>query len=436
MRAYKTEVKLNKEQERLYKLNISASRIVWNLFIEKNEKSENFINDYAFSKWFNNEFIISTEKLSWLKQASSKHLKKTMSNCCSTYKKAFKKQCGFPKKKKPKNFNMGYYFVRNSLKNPIKVDRHKINIPCLGWVHIKEKGYIPLEGIVSGVIKERAGRYFLSVITEEDSVIIERPKEEGVGIDLGIKEFMTCSNGLTFNNINKSNKIKKLEKKLKREQRALSRKYEAHKKNKLLTWKNFEKNKVRIEKQNYKLECKRNDYINKCIEILIEQNPSFVTLEDLNIHGMRKNKHLAKAISDSKLYYTKQKVISKCSKNNIEVREVDRFYPSSKICSNCGSLKKDLKLSDRTYKCSCGLEIDRDINASINLKNCKQYKILNETTAGLVESNDCGQYKNLLVPSNREGILEEAVKSRFVFKQYLDTRRNIMYNKYVNILQI
>ena len=142
---------------------------------------------------------------------------------------------------------------------------------------------------------------------------------------------------------------------------------------------------------------------------------------------MLKNKHLSKSISNSKLYYAKQQIINKAKKNSIEVREVDRFYPSSKTCSNCGNIKKDLKLKDRVYKCSCGLEIDRDLNAALNLKKAKEYKIL--TTGGLPESNDCGLYKNLLVPT-RESIQSETVKSQFILKTTFDKKRNLLYNKY------
>ena len=277
------------------------------------------------------------------------------------------------------------------------------------------------------IIKERAGRYFISVITNEHPKTFNNNAKEGIGIDLGLKEFMVCSNGFVFPNINKSHKVKKLEKKLRREQRSLSRKYEAHKKNKELTYKNFKKNKLRIQKIYFKLDCLRNNYINKCIEIIVEQKPKFITLESLNIKGMKKNKHLSKAISDSRFYYTKQQIINKAKKNNIEVREVDRFYPSSKTCSNCGNIKKDLKLKDRVYKCSCGLEIDRDLNAALNLKKAKEYKIL--TTGGLPESNDCELYKNLLVPT-RESIQDEAVKSQFIIKNVFDKERNLLYNKF------
>ena len=438
MRAYKTEVKLNKEQEQLYKLCLSAQRFVWNLFIEENKKSEKYINNFKFSKWFNNEYLPKHEDKMWLKQAGSKTLRNTIDICHKAFQRAFKEKRGFPKKKNCRTFNEGYYFVRNSLTTPIKIERHKIKIPLFKWVTLKEKGYLPLKNIISGTIKKKAGKYFISVITDEEPITFNNNTEEGIGIDLGIKEFMVCSNGITFNGINKSVKIKKLEKMLKREQRALSRKYEAHKENKELTYKNFEKNKLRIEKLSYRIQRIKDDYINKCIEIVVEQKPNYITLENLNIRGMLKNRHLSKAIANSKLYYTKQKIIQKAQKNNIEVREVDRFYPSSKTCSCCGEVKKDLQLKDRTYKCpKCKLEIDRDFNASLNLKNAKEYKIL--TTGGLPESNDCGVLHQTAVAiqptveSETEHV--ETVKSQFVLKSYLDRERNISYNKYVNILQ-
>ena len=434
MRTYRTEVKLNKEQEQLYKLCIAAQRLVWNLFIEENSKKFcKYMNTFSFSKWFNTVHLKEHEEHKWIIKAGSKTLKHTMEICHQAYQKAFKGKKGFPKKKSCKAFNEGYYFVRNGSKQPIRVDRHKIKVPMFGWVTLKEKGYLPLEGIISGTIKKRADRYFISAITEENPIIFQNNSGEGIGIDLGVKEFMTCSNGFVFSNINKSIEIIKLEKKLKREQRALSRKYEAHKKNKEFTYKNLEKNKLRIQRLNYKLECKRNDYINKCIEVIVEQKPKFISLENLNIKGMRKNRHLAKALSDSKFYYTKQKIIEKAKKNGVEVREVDRFYPSSKACSRCGKLKKDLKLKDRTYKCSCGLEIDRDLNAALNLKKAKEYKVLAETTDGLLGSNACGLYNNLLVPF-REGMQDEARKSQLILKKIFDKQRSILYNKYVNIL--
>ena len=440
MRTYKVEIKLNKEQEALYKLNISACRFIYNLYIQENERAykegNKFLSAYTFHKWFNNEYITNNSDMGWLKKASSKALKQSILNCEKAYKKFFEGLAGKPKFKKVDTYKAGFYFVKNGSNQIIKHERNKIKVPCIGWVTLKEMNYLPVEPIIkNGCISRKANKYFISVLTDEEPITYSNSTNEGIGIDLGIKEFMTCSNGMTFDNINKTDKIKKLEKKLKREQRALSRKYEAHRRNKQFTYKNYNKNVTRIQKVNYRLECIRNDYVNKCTEILVEQNPKFITLEYLNIKGMLKNRHLSKAIRDSKLYYTKQRLIQKAQKNGIEVREVGRFYPSSKTCSHCGKIKKGLQLKDRTYKCSCGLEIDRDFNASLNLKNAKEYKIL--TTGGLPGSNDYGLYKNLGVASTNsmnKTIQNEVVKSQFVLKSYLDKKRNILYNKYVNIL--
>ncbi|WP_279510854.1 RNA-guided endonuclease InsQ/TnpB family protein, partial [Clostridium perfringens] len=210
---------------------------------------------------------------------------------------------------------------------------------------------------------------------------ISNTNNEGLGIDLGIKEFAVCSDGIKFKNINKTSIIKKVEKKLKREQRKLSRKYESLKiRNKKekggnVTRQNIQKQIVKVQKLHQRLTNIRTDYINKIVSSIIKQKPSYITIEDLNVKGMMKNKHLSKAIASQKFFEFKTKLMSKCKQNDVELRIVDRFYPSSKTCSQCGEIKKDLKLSDRVYKCSCGFVIDRDLNASINLRNAKEYKI-------------------------------------------------------------
>ena len=204
---------------------------------------------------------------------------------------------------------------------------------------------------------------------------------EGVGIDLGIKEFAVCSDGIKFKNINKTSTIKKAEKKLKREQRKLSRKYESLKiRNKKekggnAISQNIQKQIVKVQKLHQRLANIRTDYINKTVSKIVKQKPSYVTIEDLAVSNIMKNKHLSKAIASQKFFEFKTKLMSKCKQNDVELRIVDRFYPSSKTCSQCGEIKKDLKLSDRVYKCSCGFVIDRDLNASINLRNAKEYKI-------------------------------------------------------------
>ncbi|HAT4147596.1 TPA: IS200/IS605 family element transposase accessory protein TnpB, partial [Clostridium perfringens] len=206
---------------------------------------------------------------------------------------------------------------------------------------------------------------------------IFNPNNEGLGIDLGIKEFAVCSDGIKFKNINKTSTVKKVEKKLKREQRKLSRKYESLKiRNKNIkegrsTRQNIQKQVVKVQKLHQRLRNIRTDYINKIVSSIIKQKPSYITIEDLAVSNLIKNKHLSKAIASQKFFEFKTKLMFKCKENNMELRIVNRFYPSSKTCSNCGNVKKDLKLSDRIYKCDCGFTIDRDLNASINLKNAK-----------------------------------------------------------------
>lgn len=197
------------------------------------------------------------------------------------------------------------YFVKTDAKVIIPCERHRIKIPTLGWVRIKEKGYIPTNSsthiIKSGTVSFHAGRYYVSVLVEET----EQPKLKlhnyGLGIDLGVKEFAVISNGVEKKNINKTPKMKQLEKQLKREQRCLSRKYEDYKKrlNKgETTNQNIHKQTLKIQKLYQRIENIRTDYINKCVNEVVKTKPSYITLEDLNISGMIKNRHLSKAVAN------------------------------------------------------------------------------------------------------------------------------------------
>lgn len=421
MRTYRVEIKLTSEQQALYKKTISACRVVYNLYVEHiNDcfcRNIKVMNKYSFQKWFNNDYIPKHPEKKWLKEVSSKAIMNSISNCYTTLTRYHKGLGGKPKFKKVSLSTTGIYFVRAGAKYVIKHNRYQIKVPTLGIVTLKEFGYIPKGSIIiNGHIKRQADRYFLSVLTEDSSIQDERNGKEGIGIDLGIKEFMVLSTGETHPNINKSKKIKKLEKSLGRQQRALSRKLEVNKKQKSRVSNNYLKNQLRVQRLYYRLECARKSYINQCIDKVIQLRPNYITLEELNIRGMLKNRHLSKAIKDSLLYYTKQKLLEKATKHNIEVREVNRFYPSSKTCHSCGFIKKDLTLKDRTYKCpSCGATIDRDLNAALNLRDAKEYKVLNITTAGLVGSNACGLCKNLLLGSTvgtTESTQVEARKSR------------------------
>ncbi len=276
---------------------------------------------------------------------------------------------------------MGLYFPKNN-KTDWKIERHRVNIPTLKWVRLKEFGYIPTNAkVINGTVTEQAGRYYVSIVCEVEEIKNHKPKTEPIGIDLGLKDFAILSNEVVKKNINKNSNVKKLEKKLKREQKRLSRKYDCLKKqNKTKkgesTRQNIRKQIVKVQRLHQRLTNIRTDYMNKCISEIIEQNPSSITIEDLNVKGMMKNRHLSKAVAQQKFYEFRVKLTNKCKQNDIELRIVDRWYPSSKICSCCGTIKKDLKLSDRVYICKeCGLVIDRDLQASINLREAKTYKI-------------------------------------------------------------
>ena len=384
-RAYKIEINPTDEQKSKIHQTIGVSRFIYNFYIARNkeiyEREGKFVSGMDFSKWLNNEYIPNNQDKKWIKEVSSKATKQAIMNGDKAFKDFFKKAKGFPRFKKKKNQDVKAYFPKNN-KTDWTLERHRVKIPTLGWVRLKEFGYIPKNSVVkSGTVSQKADRYYVSILVEETYIKISNPNNEGLGIDLGIKEFAICSNGNKFKNINKTSTVKKIEKKLKREQRKLSRKYESLKiRNKNIkegraTRQNIQKQVVKVQRLHQRLANIRTDYINKTVFSIVKQKPSYITIEDLAVSNMMKNKHLSKAIASQKFFEFKTKLMSKCKQNNIELRIVDRFYPSSKTCSQCGEIKKDLKLSDRIYKCDCGFNIDRDLNASINLKNAKKYKI-------------------------------------------------------------
>ncbi len=393
-RAYKVEINPTDEQKSKIHQTIGVSRFIYNFYIARNKeiyhREGKFISGMDFSKWLNKEYIPNNQDKKWIKEVSSKATKQAIMNGDKAFRDFFKGAKGFPRFKKKKNQDVKAYFPKNN-KTDWTIERHRVKIPTLGWIRLKEFGYIPVNSIVkSGTVSQKADRYYVSILVEERDIKISNSNigikiantnNEGLGIDLGIKEFAVCSDGIKFKNINKTSTVKKVEKKLKREQRKLSRKYESLKiRNKKekggnVTRQNIQKQIVKVQKLHQRLTNIRTDYINKIVSSIIKQKPSYITIEDLNVKGMMKNKHLSKAIASQKFFEFKTKLTVKCKENHIELRIVDRFYPSSKTCSSCGKVKKDLKLSDRIYKCDCGFTIDRDLNASINLKNAKEYKI-------------------------------------------------------------
>ena len=332
----------------------------------------------SFSVWLNNEYLPKKPDKLWIKEASSKSVKRSIENGCVAFTRFFKHQSAFPNFKRKGKSDVKMYFVKNNPKD-CQCERHRINIPSLGWVRMKEKGYFPTtkDGYVikSGHVSIKADRYYVSVLIEIPNNKIANNSNEGIGIDLGLKDFAIVSNGKTYKNINKSAKLKKLEKQLIREQRSLSRKYENLKKGESTQKTNIQKQRLKVQKLHHRIDNIRTDYINKTIAEIVKTKPSYITIEDLNVSGMMKNKHLSKAVASQKFYEFRTKLQAKCKEIGIELRVVDRWYPSSKTCHCCGAIKKDLKLSDRIFQCDCGYIEDRDFNAALNLRDATTYEV-------------------------------------------------------------
>ena len=381
LKSFKTEINPTPEQKNKISRTIGTCRYVYNFYLAHNkelhDKGERFVSGKSFSVWLNNDYIPNNPDKAWIKEVYSKAVKKSIEDGCTAFAKFFKHQSGFPNFKKKDKSDVKMYFVKNNPKD-CKCERHRIRIPTLGWVRLKEKGYIPTtkDGwtIKSGTVSVKAGRYYVSVLVEIPDTQIANNGNDGIGIDLGLKELAIVSNGKTYKNINKSAGLKKLEKQLRREQRCLSRKYENLKKGES-TQKNIQKQKLKVQKIHHRIDNIRTDYINKTIAEIVKTKPSYITIEDLNVSGMMKNRHLSKAVASQKFYEFRTKLKVKCDDNGIELRIVGRFYPSSKMCHCCGKIKKDLRLSDRIYRCDCGYVEDRDFNASLNLRDAKTYEV-------------------------------------------------------------
>ena len=382
LKSFKTEINPTSEQKVKINKTIGTCRYIYNFYLSHNktlyDKGEKFMSGKSFSVWINNEYITNNPDKGWIKEVSSKSVKKSIEDGYIAFKRFFKNQSGFPKFKKKGKSDVKMYFVKNNPKD-CRCERHRINIPTLGWVRLKEKGYIPTSKdgwvIKSGTVSIKAGRYYVSVLIEVPDTEIANNSNEGIGIDLGLKDFAIVSNGKTYKNINKSARLKKLEKQLHREQRCLSRKYDNLKKGEVTQRANIQKQKLKVQKLHQKMENIRADYINKTIAEIVKTKPSYITIEDLNVKGMMKNRYLSKAVASQKFYEFRTKLKNKCDENGIELRVVDKMYPSSKLCHCCGAIKKDLKLSDRIYKCDCGYMADRDYNASLNLRDAITYTI-------------------------------------------------------------
>ena len=382
LKSFKTEINPTEEQKIKIHKTIGTCRYIYNFYLFHNKElytlGKKFMSGKSFSVWLNNDYLPNHQEYSWIREVSSKSVKHSIEDACTAFSRFFHHQSGFPRYKKKGRSDVKMYFVRNNPKDCL-CERHRIKIPTLGWVRLKEKGYIPTSKdgyiIKSGTISMKAGRYYVSALVEVTDPERNSCFSDGVGIDLGLKNLAIISNGTVYRNINKTARIRKLEKQLRREQRKLSRKYENLKKGEPTQKANIRKQKLKVQKLHQRLENIRTDYINKTISEIVKTKPSHITVEDLNVSGMMKNRHLSKAVASQKFYEFRTKLKTKCEEFGIELRVVSRWYPSSKTCHCCGHIKKDLKLSDRVYRCACGYIEDRDFNAALNLRDAETYEI-------------------------------------------------------------
>ena len=396
LKAFKTEIAPNKEQKEKIVRSIGIARFLYNQYIAYNRKlykmyqrglldsrQKHFVTAKDFDKYVNHNLKL---KLPWIDECGSKARKKSLVNAENAFKRFFDGLAGFPRFKKKSNQDVKLYFPKNN-KGDWRIWRHKLMIPTLKRVRLKEFGYLPVGAkVTNGTVSSKAGRFYVSVVVDidekskynKDLEASYHTETDGIGIDLGVKDLAVVSNGKVFKNINKSSKVKRLEKRLRREQRRLSRKYEFRKKKGGMTAAasaNIDKQKLKVQKIHHRIDTIREDYENKVVHEIVKQKPRFITMEDLNVKGMMKNKHLAKAVAAQRFSLILAKLKRKAQIIGIEFRTVDRFYPSSKTCHTCGHINKGLKLKDRVYICpKCGYTEDRDFNAALNLRDAKEYR--------------------------------------------------------------
>lgn len=370
----------NKQQTRMFQF-AGAKRFAYNWALTKQKENyENggkFIKDTELRKQFT--LLKREEEYNWLNSISNDVTKQSIKDSCVAYKNFFDHRAKFPKFKSKKKDTPSFYVDTDKIKftdTHVKLEKislsKKRNKSKLNWIKLSEKDKIPTDcKYINPHVVYDGIDWYICVGVEIEDKLEPISIKDGIGIDLGIKDLAICSDGNTYKNINKANRIKKLEKKKRRLQRSISRKYEINKKGgSYKKTSNIIKSEKELRKICIRLTNIRNDYLHKTTTEIIKRKPSYIVLEDLNVSGMMKNKHLSKAVQEQKFYEFRRQIEYKSSWNNIEIVFADRFYPSSKTCSCCGHIKKDLKLSDRTYICEeCGLVIDRDFNASLNLKN-------------------------------------------------------------------
>lgn len=367
----------NKQNTKLFQY-ADAARFAYNWALAKEQENYKrygkFVSDCELRKEFTQ--LKKTDEYTWLNNISNNVTKQAIKDACEAYRNFFKEYTKYPRFKSKKHSTPKFYqdnikirFTDTHVKVEGFASSKKKNKQKLNWIRLAEHSRIPTTcKYINPRIKYDGLNWYITVgIEYEGSTTI--PSNEGIGIDLGVKDLAICSDKSKYQNINKTKKMKKLEKRKRRLQRSISRRYEKNKKGgSYCKTSNIIKREKELLKLNHRLTNIRQNHLHQITSEIIKRKPSFICIEDLNVKGMMKNKHLSKTVQQQCFGEFRQQIEYKAMWNNIPIIIADRFFPSSKLCISCGTIKKDLKLSDRIYKCECGNIIDRDYQASLNLK--------------------------------------------------------------------
>lgn len=375
--SYKTRLEPNNKQAQKFKQFAGAARYAYNWAIAKEKEAYELGNGFIDENELRRIFTRHKEEANWLYTISNDVTKQAIKDAATAFSNFFKGNADFPQFKTKRKSRPAFYqdvFKFKATDTHIRVekisDSTRKNKQRINWIKVSETGRIPL--LASGYKNPRItfdGIHWYASVGIEVADKPAEPLNDGIGIDLGVKDLAICSDKHTYKNINKTDRVRRLEKQRRRKQREISRKYEKNKDgDKYVKTKNIVKAELALLKLNHKLTNIRKNYIHQVTDEIIKRKPSFIVLEDLNVKGMMKNRHLAKAVQQQNFAEFATILEYKAKQNNIKIIYADRFFPSSKTCSCCGAIKHDLKLKDRIFKCnSCGLVIDRDYNASLNL---------------------------------------------------------------------
>lgn len=373
IRSFKIRLYPTKSQEQLMWKHVGACRFIWNYMLETQRKNYEQGGRYLSAYDMINLLkpLKNDGEHDWLYEVSNTSLQHICQDMNAAYRRFFNKSAGYPKFKSKKRAKSAFPICAEKF---YFADEHMAQVQKLGRVRYKTDFDLPLgKGVkfTNPRISYINGKWMLSFGMECENQALDLT-DKPMGIDLGVKDLAVAEfNGemLQFHNINKSKQMRVLKQRLSHIQRSISRKYEQNKVgNKYVKTRNIKREEAKLRKIHARMSNIRNNYIHQATHKLVSMRPCRVVMEDLNVRGMMKNRHLAKAIQEQCFYEFLRQMQYKCEWNGIEFIQADRFYPSSKTCSGCGMVKDDLKLSDRTYRCECcGLVIDRDYNAAINL---------------------------------------------------------------------